>query len=162
MKLSILTLTGFGLVAVLSCEERKPTRAEIIKEANRRGMNIVDGVDYEASKKVEEELVELLRKVPQRDGKFEYRRLGVLGDAKRLSIVVFGIDRKNQDVEKVVEKVLKNHQLNTIELVDERIVEEDGKSALIFDALEYRIVDGKLVSEEIGKIDPGLIGEISE
>jgi hypothetical protein len=100
--------------------------------------------------------------VPQRDGDFGYRRLGILGDPKRLSIVVFGIDRSDKDVEEGVEKVLRLHELNTIELVNERVVEEDGKRALIFDSLEYRIVDGKLVSEEVGKVDPGLMGETSK
>jgi len=162
MKMSILMVTGLCIVTLQSCRESQPTRAVIIKEVNRRGMNVVDGAGFEASRKAEEELVALLKKVPRQHGDFEYRRLGILGDSKRLSIVAFGVDRRNQDVKKSIEKILKRHQLDKIELVDERIVEEDGKSYLIYDALEYAIVDGKLVSKEIRKIDPGLIGELSK
>lgn len=157
-----ILLTILSVIVLVSCDGKKPSRAEVIKEANRREMNVVDGTGFEASGKIEEELLDQLRVAPINRGGFEYRRLEILGEPTRLSIVVFGIDRESKDVKEAVRKVLENHQLTTIRLVHERVVEDDEQRILSFDALDYRIVDGNLVSEAVGEVDPGIIGKISK
>ena len=148
-----------GLLALSGCEQRQPTRAEIVEELKRQGHNVVDPVPFASANLAEEVLVEELRKILPKDGTARFRRIKYHEEPGRLYLVVFALKHDREEVVDAVEKVLRNSEVEAISLVKEYFVGEGEEKELVFEAREFRIVDGEFEVEELGRIESGMIGK---
>ncbi|SHI52565.1 hypothetical protein SAMN02745181_0316 [Rubritalea squalenifaciens DSM 18772] len=136
---TIFTVLSSLTALLVSCKQEQPSAAEIIREAERRGLLVRE--DPEAAQEATDALVSLLRKDHTGQGDFEYRELQVLDTPRQITLVLYRTDLRSAQTQQAVKTILQQHPLDAIQLAEEKLIQKERGPRLVYSGVKYHLAN---------------------